>query len=96
MTSKQAYHWQQLIQHIRADRPEAAQAIEAATARFAAAGMSDPHASAIASIAQTIKLQALVMTYNDLFQVICILAVVATIAVPLLKETKTSVDAGGH
>jgi DHA2 family multidrug resistance protein len=96
MTSKQAYHWQQLIQNIRADRPEAVQAIDAATVRFAAAGMSDPHASAIASIAQTIKLQGLVMTYNDLFQVICILAVVATIAVPLLKETKTSLDAGGH
>ncbi|KWU17920.1 DHA2 family efflux MFS transporter permease subunit [Burkholderia cenocepacia] len=96
ITSKQAYHWQQLIPNIRADRPEAVQAIDEATNRFATAGLPDPHGSAIASIAQSIKLESLVMTYNDLFHVIFILAVVATLAVPLLKESASSVDAGSH
>jgi len=96
VTSRQAFHWQQLIPNIRADRPEAVQAIEAATARFASAGSADPGAAAIASVAQNIRMEGLVMTYNDLFGVICLLAVLATLAVPLLKETNTSVDAGGH
>ncbi len=92
LTVRQAFHWQQLIPAITSDRPEVAQAIEASSAAFAAQGSAQPDIAALSSIAQRIKLQALVLTFNDLFVVLAILAAFVLLAVPLLKEASAKAE----
>ncbi len=92
LTTRQAYHWQQLIPAVTAGRMETDQALAATTQAYQALGNPAPDTAALEALAQRIKLQASVLTFNDLFLVMAILATVVLLAVPLLKEASAHAD----
>jgi DHA2 family multidrug resistance protein len=96
LSSRQQYHWQQLIAAINAGRNVVNDTLAAATAQFTAQGLGHPVESAIQSVASRIHQQALVLTYNDLFMTIAILSAVTLLIIPFLNESKVVVESGGH
>lgn len=96
LESLQAFHWQQLIPAINLGRTEVVDTLTTTSMQLGAMGVGVPEAAALASIGQRLKLEALVLTYNDLFLIIAALAIGALVLVPFIKETKTTNSVGGH
>lgn len=95
---RQSYHWQQLIPAVTASRPEAADALANSTYLLSQAGSRAPDTAALASIAQRVHMQALVLTFNDLFVVIAVLALATLLVIPFIKESESESNSslGGH
>ena len=96
LSTRQQYHWQQLINDISLSRSEVTNTLSATSAQFTAQGIGNPMASAIQSIAARLHEQALVLTYNDLFITIALLSAATLVVIPFLTESETAVEADVH
>lgn len=96
LSTRQQFHWQQLINDISLSRSEVTNTLAASRAQFTTQGMGNPMASAIQSIASRVHEQALVLTYNDLFMTIAILSAATLVVIPFLTESKAAAPADAH
>jgi DHA2 family multidrug resistance protein len=96
LSTRQQFHWQQLIRDISVSRSEVTQTLGQSSDQFGALGLGNPMASAIQSIAARVHEQALVLTYDDLFMTIAILSAITLLIIPFLTESKAAVEADVH
>jgi DHA2 family multidrug resistance protein len=98
ITKREQFHSNIIGQSVTTGREEVRDRIAQMTDYFMNHGVPDPaeaRQQAIIALGKTVKHQALVMGFSDTFAVICVVLVLAALAVTLTRKVKAS-GAGSH
>ena len=99
VTKREQYHSNIIGQAVDLGREEVRSRIAQLTDYFMAHGVTDPTGSrhqAIAALGKVVKQQALIMGFSDTFAVVCIVLILAGIAILLTGKPKGQAPGGGH
>jgi len=99
VTKREQFHSNIIGQSVTPGREEVRDRIAHMTDYFLTHGVSDPataHQQAIIALGNTVKHQALVMSFSDTFAVIGFVLAIAALAVVFTRKAKTSSGAATH
>ncbi|MGB2178656.1 MAG: MFS transporter, partial [Hyphomonas sp.] len=96
MISFNQMHQQQIANGLSLARPEVQSFLSSMTARMQAAGVPDPEGSALAQLVYRTKLEAAVMTYNNLFLTMSMSFALVLLVVIMLDKPKAVAPAAAH
>jgi DHA2 family multidrug resistance protein len=96
MISFNQMHEQQIASGMSLARPEVQSFLSNMTAQMQAAGVTDPEGTALAQLVYRTKMEAAVMTYNNLFLTMSMSFALVLMAVMLLDKPKGPAPAAAH
>ena len=86
-------HQQEIFAGLSPARPEVQAFLSGAQARLQAAGVADPEGAAMAQLVMRAKLEATVMTYNNLFMTMAMSFAMVVLIVLMLDKPKATAAA---
>jgi DHA2 family multidrug resistance protein len=89
-------HEQLIASGLSMSRPDVQTFLSTMTARMQAAGVPDPEGTALAQLVYRAKLEATVMTYNNLFLIMSMSFALVLLVVLLLDKPKGPAPAAAH
>jgi DHA2 family multidrug resistance protein len=89
-------HEQLLASGLSMSRPDVQTFLSSMTARMQAAGVPDPEGTALAQLVYRTKLEAAVMTYNNLFLIMSMSFALVLLVVLMLDKPKQAAPAAAH
>ena len=89
-------HEQEIASGLSPARPDVQNFLSMMTARMQAAGVPDPEGSAVAQLIYRTKMEAAVMTYNNMFLTMSLSFALVLLVVMLLDKPKGAAPAGAH
>jgi DHA2 family multidrug resistance protein len=89
MNHRLHFHWSRLIEDINPARSAVQQFLEAQTSRFDSLISGDPTRVAVKLLADLVRREALVLTYNDVLMLIGGVFVVSLTLMPLVRRQRS-------
>lgn len=89
-------HEQMIASGLSMSRPDVQTFLSTMTARMQAAGIPDPEGAALAQLVYRAKLEATVMTYNNLFLIMSMSFALVLLVVLMLDKPKQAAPAAAH
>jgi DHA2 family multidrug resistance protein len=96
LNSRMQFHWNRLIEDINAARPAVQHYLDTLTGRFDSLIPGDAHRAAVKLLGDLVQREALVLTYNDLFQLIGGVFVLGLMLMPLVRRPRSVMAADQH
>jgi DHA2 family multidrug resistance protein len=96
MLSFNQLHEQEIASGMSLARPEVQSFLTNMTAQMQAAGVADPEGTALAQLIYRTKLEAAVMTYNNLFLTMSMSFALVLLVVLILDKPKGAAPAAAH
>jgi len=95
ITERMALHTQRLNEWVDLTRPAMAAHLEQLSAGLQPALGGDAPAAAVRIVSETVRREAVVMTFSDLFLVLAVLFVAALLTMPLVRRPRAAPGPGG-
>ena len=89
-------HEQEIFSGLSLSRPEVQNFLAMTEAKLQAAGVADPHTAAMAQLAMRARMEATVMTYNNVFLTMSISFIVVMLTILFLERPKNLIEQPAH
>ena len=89
MNARLHFHWNRLVEDINPARASVQQFLETQTNRFDSLIPGDPNHAALKMLADLVRREALVLTYNDLMLLLGGLFVFGLLLLPLVRRPRS-------